>query len=195
MSRSILIALALTLAVVACDNPPETDAGMDEQDSGSDRVDAGPIEEDAGSTDEDAGSIDDDAGNDEDAGPDDTDAGAFDGGPFDAGPPDAGPRADGGPTSADAAVGTQCSFNRDCEASSVCDCAEFPCTCQLGTRGTGAVGTPCTDEDDCASAVCINENTTDSYCTDACTDTSVCGGVATECVFVSFVGMACAAPE
>ena len=49
---------------------------------------------------------------------------------------------------------TECFFNADCQKALRCECDDTTgCSCQPGTRGTGAAGAPCANGNDCASSI------------------------------------------
>lgn len=103
---------------------------------------------------------------------------------------DAGQRDANGPLTRDAG----CTFNFECQAALRCDCADFPCTCQTGPRGTGALGAPCdggANGADCASAVCL-QGAGDVYqCTDACDTAKDCNAALPVCASIALVGKVC----
>jgi hypothetical protein len=118
---------------------------------------------------------------------------------MDAGIPDAA-AADAGavdrdatPPSSDAAEGAPCTFNRECAATQRCECDEATgCFCRTGPRGTGLVGDPCTDGNDCASSVCVEGPDGAFYCSDECTEGSECSAPLPRCIDVAFLGRICA---
>ena len=87
-------------------------------------------------------------------------------------------------------TGTECNFNRDCQSALRCDCADFPCTCTTGARGTGRNGIdPCTDGNQCTSSLCIDgPPDSGSFCSDECTTDGDCTGKLPLCTLVPFLG-------
>lgn len=83
-----------------------------------------------------------------------------------------------GPPDASGACATPnecpCFSNDDCPADTHCH-AEDPehVFCTPGPRGTGAAGTPCTGEDDCESALCV-EGADMFRCSKTCTENTEC---------------------
>lgn len=81
----------------------------------------------------------------------------------------------------DAGTGTECYFNAECQKSLRCECDEDTgCSCQPGTRGTGAAGASCASGNDCASSVCIDETT----CSAACDSEDDCPSSLPYCIAV-----------
>ncbi|RZO47799.1 MAG: hypothetical protein EVA89_38655 [Sandaracinaceae bacterium] len=123
------------------------------------------------------------------------DAGRADSGvpTMDAGPSDSGVAEDAAVIGSDAAEGAVCGFNRDCRADQRCECDEATgCFCMMGVRGTGQVGVDrCVDENDCASALCVEGPGGDFYCSDECVDASDCAGMLPQCTDIAFVGRIC----
>lgn len=132
------------------------------------------------------------------------DAGRVDGGSVSDGGMDAGaepegdasaPPSDAAPPSSDAAEGAPCAFNRECGAEQRCECDEATgCFCAAGPRGTGELGDPCVDGNDCASSVCI-ESSDGSYCSEECVTDTDCAAPLPRCLDVTFVGRICVPPE
>jgi hypothetical protein len=60
--------------------------------------------------------------------------------------------------------------------------------CVPGARGDGALGDPCTSENDCASALCIELDGGTSLCTEQCADESTCITALPECYAIAFSG-------
>ena len=68
-----------------------------------------------------------------------------------------------------------CFSNEDCPESTRCHAAtEEMVYCEPGARGTGAAGTLCTGENDCASALCIDGANNTMRCTKTCTEDTEC---------------------
>lgn len=121
-----------------------------------------------------------------------SDAGSMDGGPLDAGPGDAGWQGsrfwDGG----------ACLVKTDCPCFSSDDCGPgFTCHsedttglhvyCVPGARGAGGLNAPCTGEADCASALCVDADTTGMRCSVLCDeDAGVCAGALADCLTIGF---------
>jgi hypothetical protein len=87
-----------------------------------------------------------------------------------------------------------CTFNAECQAALRCDCVDFPCTCQPGPRGTGALGTACDAGAfgaDCASAVCLEGAGNVYQCTDACETAKDCNAALPVCSTIALVGRVC----
>jgi hypothetical protein len=72
---------------------------------------------------------------------------------------------------------TSCFVNDDCEATERCeditDGMDVAC-CVTGDRGTGVLGDACTNENDCASGLCVQRNDEPFICTQVCSETTVC---------------------
>lgn len=83
---------------------------------------------------------------------------------------------------------TDCFINDDCPAAERCQNmsaneVEIPC-CVPGVRGTGAAGVPCTNENECASSLCISYNDGPFLCSAPCDGSEgACPEAAPECVF------------
>jgi hypothetical protein len=79
------------------------------------------------------------------------------------------------PVSVDASL-MVCFSNHDCVASEVCsDTGNNMPKCVTGQRGTGVAGSVCTNEGDCASALCVEgPNVNELLCSDLCTDATMC---------------------
>lgn len=74
-------------------------------------------------------------------------------------------------------VNGTCEFNRDCKEGLRCECVKGDCACKVGVRGEGTVGSPCTTNEECGSAVCFD----DRLCTDECTANTECKGELANC--------------
>jgi hypothetical protein len=121
--------------------------------------------------------------------------------------PDAGVDAPGSNDAAAAdAAAAACQSAGDCPCFSNYDCPEtHACTslddtgenvwCLEGPRGTGIAGAPCDGEADCASALCI-EDDTGSFCSDRCEGPADCPDELPQCLFIGFGvdEMICAPP-
>lgn len=165
VAASTSLALA-ALGIAACSDDTTGSAAETEAGGNPGRTEAGP-----GTGEDSATPIDDAAPDANDAGTDAKDANVRDA---------------NGPGEA----GTECNFNHDCQSALRCDCADFPCTCKAGARGTGRNGIdPCTDPNQCASSLCI-EGPPDSgdFCSDECTTNADCTGKLPLCTLVPFLG-------
>jgi hypothetical protein len=102
---------------------------------------------------------------------------------------------DAGPSDELGKTGTECAFNRDCQAALRCECSEDTgCSCQPGARGTGKNGVDtCTSGNDCASSLCV-EGPDDggTICSDECADNNDCTGKLPKCLPVPTLGKICA---
>jgi hypothetical protein len=141
-----------------------------------------------------------DAGTESDAGPH-TDAGPEDAG-TDAGTADAGADA-GAPDAGDAGNpsrywdGGSCTVKTDCPCFSSDDCAPTHwCQsedetganvfCVPGARGPGQVGDPCTGQEDCASALCIEASDGGEHCSALCDTMADCPAELPTCQYIGF---------
>src|SRR5512144_2155275 len=61
-----------------------------------------------------------------------------------------------------------CFSNYDCPASFTCKSMGSTVACVAGARGTGAPGTSCTGEQDCATALCVEDAQGGMRCSDLC---------------------------
>jgi hypothetical protein len=57
--------------------------------------------------------------------------------------------------------------------------------CVIGTRGTGALGAPCTGEADCASALCVDGANGGMRCSDICQNSNGCVTDLPVCRFIA----------
>ena len=87
---------------------------------------------------------------------------------------------------------TECFANVDCAAAQRCQnvgSEALPLACCVpGARGTKAAGEPCSNENECASAVCIARGTTGHRCSMDCTKDSDCPVGMQQCISISFSG-------
>ncbi|MEO8702746.1 MAG: hypothetical protein ABI867_22065 [Kofleriaceae bacterium] len=76
-----------------------------------------------------------------------------------------------------------CFSNDDCPDSTRCHAEdETHVFCTPGPRGTGAAGTVCTGEDDCASALCVEGENDVLRCSKICTDNAQCPAELPRCL-------------
>ncbi len=91
-----------------------------------------------------------------------------------------------------AGLGDDCGFNADCGAGLRCGCEGGFCACELGERGIGQNGVDvCVDENDCGSALCVEDSQGTFTCSDECDDDGDCGPRLPRCLDVAFVGRIC----
>ena len=122
---------------------------------------------------------------------------------------------DGGPSPADAAVQNDsavdapantcttptscaCFTNYDCPDEDACvsqDDTGANVYCVPGTRGTGTVGTACTGEADCKSALCVDSDSSGMVCSDVCDDANDCVPSLPNCLFIATDGVSICAPS
>src|SRR5688572_32740486 len=86
-----------------------------------------------------------------------------------------------------------CFSNYDCPATHVCQSMGATVACVLGARGTGAAGTPCTGEGDCASALCV-EATSGMRCSDLCRTSQTCPAELPRCISLGDDGICAREP-
>ena len=90
-----------------------------------------------------------------------------------------------------------CFTNYDCPLTHACvsqDPGGNSVSCIEGPRGTGAPGTPCTGEADCASALCVEDSTSGMRCSDVCTSPATCPAELPRCVFIGGSGLCARQP-
>jgi len=90
-----------------------------------------------------------------------------------------------------------CFTNYDCPAGYRCHSQDDTGTmvyCEQGARGTGAVGTACTGEADCASALCVDTDSAGMQCSDLCEDGTMCTADLPTCLFIATEGISICAP-
>lgn len=109
------------------------------------------------------------------------------------------PAPDAAPASLDAALcaapaDCPCFSNYDCPATHACKATGATVGCVLGARGTGAPGTPCTGEDDCASALCVEDATNGMRCSDLCRTSQTCPPALPRCVSLGDDGICAREP-
>jgi hypothetical protein len=89
-------------------------------------------------------------------------------------------------------AGDVCSFNADCGAALRCGCVDGACACEAGARGIGQSGVDaCTTGNDCASALCIEDNLGGFTCSGACATATDCAAKLPICSDIAFVGRVC----
>ena len=86
-----------------------------------------------------------------------------------------------------------CFSNYDCPMTHVCKSMGATVACVLGARGTGVPGSVCDDEDDCASALCV-EATTGYRCSDICHTASTCPAELPRCISLGSDGICAREP-
>lgn len=86
-----------------------------------------------------------------------------------------------------------CFSNYDCPASHVCKSMGMTIACVLGARGTGAPGTVCTGEQDCATALCV-EAASGMRCSDLCRTAATCPAELPRCVSLGMDGICAREP-
>jgi len=86
-----------------------------------------------------------------------------------------------------------CFSNYDCPMTHVCKSMGATVACVLGARGTGAPGTVCDGEEDCASALCV-EATTGYRCSDICHTAQTCPAELPRCVSLGSDGICAREP-
>lgn len=82
-----------------------------------------------------------------------------------------------------------CFSNADCPAETRCHALDDSGTevwCLPGARGAGALGEACTIDDDCASALCVEDANAELRCSILCTDETDCGGTLPRCLYIGF---------
>jgi hypothetical protein len=90
-----------------------------------------------------------------------------------------------------------CFTNYDCPPTHACvsqDPSGTMVSCVEGPRGTGAAGTPCTGEADCASALCVEDSNGGLQCSDVCESAATCPASLPRCIFLGDVGICARAP-
>lgn len=86
-----------------------------------------------------------------------------------------------------------CFSNYDCPPTHVCRSVDATVACVAGTRGTGAAGSTCTSEDDCASALCV-EAATGMRCSDICRSAQTCPAELPRCISLGDDGICAREP-
>lgn len=109
------------------------------------------------------------------------------------------PPSDAAPQAIDAAAcatpaDCPCFSNYDCPPTHVCTSMGSTVACVVGTRGTGAPGTVCTGEGDCASALCVEDATGGMRCSDLCRTAATCPAELPRCVLLGMDGICAREP-
>lgn len=87
-----------------------------------------------------------------------------------------------------------CFSNYDCPATHVCRSMGAVVACVPGARGTGAPGTPCSGEDDCASALCVEDADGGMRCSDLCRTADTCPAELPRCIALGDEGICAREP-
>lgn len=90
-----------------------------------------------------------------------------------------------------------CFSNYDCPPTHACvsqDPSGASVSCVEGPRGTGAAGTSCTGEADCASALCVEDAMGGLRCSDICTTAETCPPELPRCVLFGDDGLCAREP-
>jgi hypothetical protein len=85
-----------------------------------------------------------------------------------------------------------CFTNYDCPPTHACvsqDPGGAMVSCVEGPRGTGAAGTPCTGEADCASALCVEDAQGGLRCSDVCRTSESCPPELPRCISLGTEGI------
>jgi hypothetical protein len=104
-------------------------------------------------------------------------------------PIDAAPPADADQRSCEVAGDCACFSNADCPAPTRChalDDSGEQVWCLPGARGAGGLGEACTIDDDCASALCVEDSAAALRCSILCDTDDDCGGTLADCLFIGF---------
>lgn len=87
-----------------------------------------------------------------------------------------------------------CFSNYDCPATHACRSMGETVACVEGPRGTGAPGTSCTGEQDCASALCVDDASGGMRCSDICRTAETCPAELPRCVVLGGEGICAREP-
>jgi len=90
-----------------------------------------------------------------------------------------------------------CFSNYDCPPTHACvsqDPSGAMVSCVEGPRGTGAAGTPCTGEADCASALCVEDAMGGLRCSDICRTGEMCPPELPRCILLGDEGLCAREP-
>ncbi|MBW2733578.1 MAG: hypothetical protein JRH20_14415 [Deltaproteobacteria bacterium] len=79
----------------------------------------------------------------------------------------------------------ECIADRRCEEVDIGEGELFPC-CVVATRGTLEAGETCSDENQCASAICISAGSADGRCSQTCTEATDCPEGMQDCKLIAF---------
>src|SRR5688572_6727761 len=82
-----------------------------------------------------------------------------------------------------------CFSNYDCAATHTCKSQGTTVSCLPGARGTGAPGSTCTGEQDCASALCVEDSNGGMRCSDLCRTAETCPATLPRCVSLGSEGI------
>jgi hypothetical protein len=87
-----------------------------------------------------------------------------------------------------------CFSNYDCPTGFTCKSMGSTVACVAGPRGTGMPGAPCTTEQDCASALCVEDATGGFRCSDLCRTAQTCPAELPRCVSLGTDGICAREP-
>ena len=87
-----------------------------------------------------------------------------------------------------------CFSNYDCPPTHACTSMGATVACIAGPRGTGAPGTTCTGEGDCASALCVDDATGGMRCSDVCRTAQTCPPELPRCISLGDDGICAREP-
>ena len=87
-----------------------------------------------------------------------------------------------------------CFSNYDCPKNFTCKSMGTTVACVPGARGTGMPGTPCTGEQDCASALCVEDSMNGMRCSDLCRTSDTCPPELPRCVSLGTDGICARTP-
>lgn len=95
---------------------------------------------------------------------------------------------DASPAACPTATSCPCFTNYDCPTGYACvsqDSSGTMVYCQIGPRGSGALGATCTGEADCASALCVDGANGGMRCSDICANSNACPADLPVCRFIA----------
>ncbi len=87
-----------------------------------------------------------------------------------------------------------CFTNYDCPPAYTCKSQGATVSCVAGVRGTGTPGTPCTGEQDCASALCVEDAQGGMRCSDLCRTADTCPPELPRCISLGSDGICAREP-
>jgi len=87
-----------------------------------------------------------------------------------------------------------CFSNYDCPPTHVCKSMGSTVACVPGVRGTGTPGSVCTGEQDCASALCVEDATGGMRCSDLCRSAATCPAELPRCISLGTDGICAREP-
>lgn len=87
-----------------------------------------------------------------------------------------------------------CFSNYDCPMTHACRSMGMTVSCVEGPRGTGKPGSPCTGEQDCASALCVEDATGGYRCSDLCRTAETCPAELPRCIAIAGEGVCAREP-